>query len=278
MSNVVFTAGYPVERPRLDMDCVERSMLSLEQEPCPVVHRFGPGIYIREVTLPKGIFALGHHQKEEHTNIVLRGKVLMEDGTTIEAPMMYVGKPGRKCGVILEETVWLNVYSTTETDIEKLEERFLEKSEFFIGHESERIAKETESIVRARIDYHKMLNDLCVTEELVRAQSENTDDQISMPYGSYKFQVGPSRIEGRGLFACSDITCGETIGIAREGSMRTPVGRYANHSGCPNSIMKRIGNNIVLVATKDIVGNRGGQMGEEILVDYRNSVEVVCLA
>ena len=38
---------------------VESHLLDLPQVECPVVHHFGPGIYIREVTLPRS---------EEHTS------------------------------------------------------------------------------------------------------------------------------------------------------------------------------------------------------------------
>ena len=111
------------------VDEAEKVMLSLKQEPCPVIHRFGPGVYIREVSIKSGIVAIGHHKNFEHTNIFLKGKVLMlnDDGTKTElqAPMIFTGKPGRKVGLILEDMVWLNVYPTDETDVEKLEAYFL---------------------------------------------------------------------------------------------------------------------------------------------------------
>ena len=58
--------------------------LKEEQIDCPVIHSFSPGIYTREVHLPAGIFAIGHHQKKEHLNIFLKGKVTMlnDYGTT----------------------------------------------------------------------------------------------------------------------------------------------------------------------------------------------------
>ena len=84
------------------VDEMEKFMLELPQAECPVYHHFGPGIYVREVHLPKGIFAIGHAQKYEHLNIVLKGTVLMtgDDGSLkeIRAPMIFTGKPGRKFG------------------------------------------------------------------------------------------------------------------------------------------------------------------------------------
>jgi len=111
---------------------LEAQMLKLPQVDCPVLHHFGPGIYIREVQMPAGTFAIGHRQKEHHFNVLLAGKVaiLDDDGTprVVSAPLMYSGKPGRKVGYIVEDVVWQNIYPTEETDIEKLESRFLDKS------------------------------------------------------------------------------------------------------------------------------------------------------
>ena len=42
--------------PNLIVADLEKEMLEMPQADCPVAHHFGPGIYIREVTLPAGIF------------------------------------------------------------------------------------------------------------------------------------------------------------------------------------------------------------------------------
>ena len=257
----------------LDIPKLETAMLELLQEPAPVVHRFGPGIYIREVRLPAGAFVIGHEQTQEHLNIMLTGRVRMVDGTILQAPMIFTGKPGRKAGFIEEDCVWLNVYATEETDVEKLEATYLRKSDAFHAHKENR-----EGFEAAREDYSQMLSDLGVSDELVQAQSENLDDQIPMPHGSYGFQVAPSEIHGRGVFACSPYEPGDLIGESRIKGMRTPLGRYTNHSGEPNARMEWRGANICLVASRTIPGQCGGQLGEEITVDYRVSVEVACRA
>jgi hypothetical protein len=116
-----------------------------------------------------------------------------------------------------------------------------------------------------------------VTPEQVRAQSENPDDQTPMPHGSWKFQIHTSPIEGKGIFACADIGAEEYIGPARIGGLRTPLGRYTNHGHNPNAIFEKWGERIVLKSLRPIQGNRGGQIGEEITVDYRKAREVACL-
>src|SRR6185312_8360888 len=110
---------------------LESHMLGLPQMECPVTHRFGPGLYMREVSLPAGTIVIGHHQNFEHLNILLKGRLTFfgEDGEQIEAtaPMTFVGKPGRKVAHVHEDSVFMNVYATEETDIEKLEAIYVTK-------------------------------------------------------------------------------------------------------------------------------------------------------
>ena len=118
------------------IDLLEKMWLNQEQVPCPVVHRFAPGICVREVNIPANTYAIGHHQNFPHLNILLKGRVSIrnEDGTFTEmkAPMVFVGKPGRKIGFIHENMTWLNVYHTHETDVEKIEDHFITKSQGFL--------------------------------------------------------------------------------------------------------------------------------------------------
>lgn len=78
---------------------VESNMLALPQVECPVVHHFGPGVYIREVTIPAGTIALGHYHRHSHMNIMLAGKLalLCDDGQIriLTAPMMLESAPAR---------------------------------------------------------------------------------------------------------------------------------------------------------------------------------------
>lgn len=256
---------------------VESEFLEMPQAHAPVLHRFGPGIYIREVTLPAGIVAIGHAQRQEHMNVMLKGRVTMlnDNGTTSElvAPMVFVGKPGRKIGYIHEEVVWQNIYATTETDVETLEATYLEKSAEWQADQATRQAAARLKHDVDRADYLAMLAEFGISHETARAQSENLDDQIPMPMGSYKFMIGASQIEGRGVFATAAISPGEIIAPARIGGMRTVVGRYTNHATAPNAVMvQRANGDIDLVATGVIAGCAGGQPGEEITIDYRQAL------
>ena len=100
---------------------------------CEEKHHFGPNIYIKEVTMPAGSLIIGKHHRMEHLCNMVSGRmmILQEDGTTKElvAPMTFVAKPGRKVAYIIETVVFQNIYSTHETDIEKLENMCVDNSQ-----------------------------------------------------------------------------------------------------------------------------------------------------
>jgi hypothetical protein len=107
----------------IDLEIIEAKMLSEPQVDCPVTHRFGPNIYIREITMPAGMLAIGHTQKFEHMNVVLCGKVAMIDDDKVkivEGPSTFVGKPGRKIGYVIETCVWQNVFQQVKLTLKRL--------------------------------------------------------------------------------------------------------------------------------------------------------------
>lgn len=113
----------------------EAAMLSLPQEDCPTFHYFGPGVYIRECIMRAGLFVLGHAHRAEDLNILVKGKVAILDDNgevvIMQAPLCFVGRPGRKFALMLEDTVWHNIFANPsgEKDIEKLEEMFFDRTE-----------------------------------------------------------------------------------------------------------------------------------------------------
>jgi hypothetical protein len=261
----------------IDLEVIEAKMLSEPQVDCPVTHRFGPNIYIREITMPAGMLAIGHTQKFEHMNVVLCGKVAMIDGDKVkivEGPSTFVGKPGRKIGYVIETCVWQNVYSTSETDIETLEETYLIKSKTWKEKNAENIKIETAFRNEDRKDFLKVIKSAGFDEKTVRAQSENKSDQITMPCAWAEFiSVRKSEIEGKGLFTSWTINAGEVICPARISGFRTPAGRYTNHSKTPNAEFLKLDNDdVFLVALHDINGCKGGGKGDEITVDYRQAL------
>jgi hypothetical protein len=259
----------------MSLDAPEQAMLQLPQAECSVVHHFGPGVCIREVFMPAGTLAIGHKQKFEHLNIMLRGKVLVtnDDGSTqvLTAPMIFTGKPGRKIGYVMEDMVWQNVYATDLKDASAVEDMFVEKSEEWHADQAHRFAVESVSRAADRSDYERLLSECGIPHEVARQQSEDESDQIWVDNSTVR--VAESPIEGKGLFATSPIRAGQVICPARIDGKRTQGGRYTNHSLFPNAVMVSLPNgDIDLVALTDIDGCKGGSMGTEITIDYRQTL------
>lgn len=243
--------------------------LKLPQAKINLRHLFYPGLYIRELSAPADTYLVGLVQKEAQVNIMTKGVVMVrrEDGSFCElrAPQIFLGKPGRKVGYVVEDMIWLNVFATTETDVEKLEQMYIEDSPALSNHQAMLTCEASGDA------FTKMVAELGYTEQQVREISEGTADVMPFPVGEYKVKIGPSLIEGKGLIATADIAEGEFICPARIGANRTPAGRYTNHSDTPNAVMTRAGSNIYLMAIRPIGGCRGGLDGDEVTIDYRQS-------
>ena len=115
---------------------LEKQCLSLPQVDFPVSHYFGPDIYIREMTMPAGTLAIGHAHKFEHTNILLKGKILVNMGGDVqilEAPLIFKGNPGRKAAYFIEDTIWQNIHATELKSLDEIENHFIEKSDNWLA-------------------------------------------------------------------------------------------------------------------------------------------------
>lgn len=258
-------------------ELISRAIASCEQIEAPVKHSFGPNLYIRTVFFPAGAYVVGGYQKFEHLNIMLQGKVQMltEDGIkTFTAPMSFVGQPGQKIGYIEEDTVWQNVYSTSETDVDKLEATFIDMGSLFDETKQQRFIEQANLHEDDRKDYAEVIALAGYTEDQVQVQVNDqntmTDDPIERIY-----RVRNSPIHGKGIFIEQPAPEGFVIGPATIGGKRTSLGRYTNHSATPNSkFVRSIDDELYLVATKYIKGQCGGFQGDEVTIDYRHALEL----
>lgn len=120
----------PVPTMRQKVEKLERSMYSMPQAECPVRHYFAPGVYAREITIPKGVTLVGAIHKTENLCILSKGRLqLVTDGGTvvIDAPATVTCKAGAKnAALALEDAVWTNFLPNpdNETDTDKLVEVF----------------------------------------------------------------------------------------------------------------------------------------------------------
>lgn len=116
---------------------LEAAMLAEPQVDCPVTHHFGPNLYIREIFIPADTFALGRVHKAETMNILLKGKMAMlfnGEVKLIEGPATFVTGHGRKLVLVIEDCTFQNVYATDETDLDVIEEMFIDKTNELIDH------------------------------------------------------------------------------------------------------------------------------------------------
>jgi hypothetical protein len=114
-----------------------------DNDKLPIKSTFSHGLYMREITIPKGWFVMGKIHKHEHPNILVRGKVVMitEAGPeTIEGPCTMVSPAGIKRFLFtLEETIWITVHNTEFTNAEEAEADIIAPSYEDMGMEYEAI-------------------------------------------------------------------------------------------------------------------------------------------
>lgn len=113
------------------VDALMQEVLALPQAECPVSHYFGPSIYIREVVMPAGTVVVGKYHKHDHMCNMIEGRMIVvnEDGEQMEvaAPSVFMAKKGRKTAYIIETVRFQNIFSTDETDVEKLEHMMVDE-------------------------------------------------------------------------------------------------------------------------------------------------------
>ena len=101
---------------------------------CPLTHNFAEGMYIRQITMPKGILFVTKIHKFSHPAFILSGDVsVLEEGGArrVKAPASFITPPGTKRIVYTnEETVWTTVHlnPNNHREIDKIEEEIIAKS------------------------------------------------------------------------------------------------------------------------------------------------------
>jgi len=96
-----------------------------------ITHFFAPGVYVRQMSIPKGLVLVGKIHKTQHVSIISCGKVSVttETGTEIiEGPYTFINEPGDKRAIYAhEDTVWTTIHPTEETNLEKIEDMVIAK-------------------------------------------------------------------------------------------------------------------------------------------------------
>ncbi|HVX56984.1 MAG TPA: hypothetical protein VHA37_04580 [Candidatus Saccharimonadales bacterium] len=113
------------------VDALQVRLSQLPAVPCPVVHRFTPGLYIREIFMPKGTLIISKLHKTEHPFVISKGQAVVwteEAGVVhLRAPHCGITRPGtRRVLFIQEDCVWTTFHPTQKTDLEEIEKDVIE--------------------------------------------------------------------------------------------------------------------------------------------------------
>lgn len=255
-----------LERWNAEVERIESLLLNVPQADMPVTHRLAHEQYSREVFIPAGTFAIGHAHRHSCFDFVLQGRALVVMNGTLKevvAPCVMVSEPGaRKVGIIIEDMRWATTHPTNETDPDRLEDLLLIKSPSFLRYQK---AVNPERIEQDHASFGSAIKELGVTHEEVQAMTLCDTDLMPMPdefVGTV--YLLPSKIHGKGIFAGKMFDAGDRIAPARIGSLRTPAGRFVNHSAYPNATAEINENGDIFFVAADKI-----PIGIEITADYR---------
>ncbi len=108
------------------VDEFEKMLVNLPPAEFKHTHRFTPGLYIREIFMPKGSIFTSKIQKTVHPYVISQGRVAVwtpQNGwERFMAPWTGITEPMTKRILIIEEdTIWTTFHVTDKTDILEIE-------------------------------------------------------------------------------------------------------------------------------------------------------------
>jgi len=115
----------------LNLVSIQDKMLEQEGQFEPEVeHIFSGGVYLRQMFIPAGTLIMGKRHRHETCNVMLKGKltVYTEEGgeQEIEGPLVFTSPPNtKKLAYCHEDTVFINIHPTEETDLDLIEKHFI---------------------------------------------------------------------------------------------------------------------------------------------------------
>lgn len=257
---------------------LERKMSRLPQIEVGLSHYFKNGMYAREMRVPKGTFISGKIHSTGTIGVLAQGsmRVWGEDGVMkiVTAPYIHTAEPGfKRVGWATEDVVWVTIHRTDSTDLYQIEEDEFVTEDGGVDMFDFATGKTKSQNELDRQDFHTMLIEYGVSEELVALESAYEGDRIDVDLSVLGAELRTSDIDGLGVFATKTFLPGDMVGVANFEGKRTQFGRYVNHSAKPNVFVVADGENLMFVARTEIVP------GQEITTDYRYTLEVrKCLA
>lgn len=111
-----------------DADKVDFAQVELKVE-----HNFSLGIYARTLYIPKGAVVVGKLHKYPQLNILAKGDISVsvdDEVKRIQAVQVISSPAGvKRIAYTHEDTVWITVHATEETNLNLIEDHFIAQSE-----------------------------------------------------------------------------------------------------------------------------------------------------
>jgi len=111
-----------------DADKVNFAQVHLETK-----HHFSLGIYARELFIPKGSMIVGKLHKCPQLNIMTKGDISVlvgEEIKRLQAGAIVSSPAGtQRVAFAHEDSVWITILATNETDVDVIEDKFIAKDE-----------------------------------------------------------------------------------------------------------------------------------------------------
>jgi len=128
IANSIVIAGVPRLSPKGSIDALVGLIQQCEQTPMPVTHRFTPGVYAREITIPAGTVIVGHVHRNKCLNMALTGRAILDvngDSKEVCAPHVFESDAGsQKAALVVEDMRWITIHANPDniTDIPTIED------------------------------------------------------------------------------------------------------------------------------------------------------------
>jgi quercetin dioxygenase-like cupin family protein len=95
-------------------------------------HYFAPGLYGRKVTLAKGTLVVGKKHKTTHLSVLAKGSLVVRgvnglpDHRMVAGDVMVTPAGSQRAVYAEEDSVFVCIHATEETDLEMLESQLIE--------------------------------------------------------------------------------------------------------------------------------------------------------
>jgi hypothetical protein len=120
----------------MELKRIEQMMMLENQVELETKHMFTEGQYIRELHIPKGTLLVGKRHRNKTLNMLIKGSMTIHDehnSFDIKAPWYGESEAlTKKAGYAHEDSIFLNIHVTNETDLDIIEKEFIITEEEYL--------------------------------------------------------------------------------------------------------------------------------------------------